>query len=99
MIIKEPQISKEDLDWLYYGDEYHQIIAKLTNEENEFKNEIYKSMSETSNTLIETLVIFIRNVYNDRYTRSYKRLFKNEINRLKILDQKYKLNEYYDIIM
>jgi hypothetical protein len=64
------------------------------------KNEIYESMHIFNRTIVEDLAIFIANIYNDRYTKEFLQSYtEGEIERLKILDQKYNLYEYYNNVM
>jgi hypothetical protein len=95
----EKIVSNEDLNWLYYGDETNQIISKLTNEENKLKNEIDSFVNLTDNTVTLALAVVVHNMYDKVNNKLFAKILKNDqIERLKILDKKYKLLEYYENI-
>jgi hypothetical protein len=94
---KLQQITEQELNWLYYGDEINQVIGKLTNEENKLKNMIGQIISMGKNTIIEALSICAHNVYEEGYNQLFIQLLESgQVERLKILDQKYNLQQYYN---
>jgi predicted RNA-binding protein with EMAP domain len=94
------EITEQELNWLYYGDEYHQIIGKLTNEENRLKSTMSEIMSIGNNTLIDALAICVKNIYDKKYNKLFTQLLEEgQAERLKLLDQKYNLCEYYNNVL
>jgi hypothetical protein len=94
-------ISKEDINWLLYGDESEQIIAKLINEENKFK-EYINLIGEAFNAenLIMALNI-IKTVYEDKheiYTMKFIQYTptKEQVERVCHLVNKYNISEFAD---
>jgi hypothetical protein len=93
--VNKLQISKEDLNWLYWGDEINQIIATLTNEENKFKifleNRTRVLVQEpTINNSLYNIISALK--FNKNFQNFY--LNKDQESRLYQLNEKYKFKSY-----
>jgi hypothetical protein len=97
------QISEKDLNWLFYDSEEEQIIAKLTNEENKFKNFILniKSLKQKTNEniIFTSIILELQKETSDIKYELLKNISDNQLERLYILDKKYELlyNHYYEL--
>jgi hypothetical protein len=89
---EEKVVSREDLNWLIWGDETDQIISKLLDEKSSL-NSIINSVLRTSPNLInDHLAIMVVNLESLITTNS---LTKEQSQRLLQLDKKYNLNYNY----
>jgi hypothetical protein len=91
----ENKISDEDLHWLYYGDENEEIISKLINEKNKFKDFI-QSLINKSNGLFESdlIVQFLRVIESDSSSKDPLLSFID----IKQLERLYELNTKYSLV-
>lgn len=84
------QISKEDLNWLYYGDLTNQILAKLENNISPFElfiNSMIK-YNESTYILLQGLLLHIK----EHKTIEFTDISDEQLKRL------YKLNKKYGMV-
>jgi hypothetical protein len=94
-------ISKEDLNWLYWGNETEQIVAKLTNQKDNFENFLERKIkmhNAVNNGYSLSINNFLYNIIdtlnarNDLYSNF--NLSKDQVSRLYKLNEKYKFKSY-----
>jgi hypothetical protein len=96
------EISKEDLHWLYYGDETEEIISKLLNEKNKFRDFIKSLLTTKTNKLSESdlIIQFLKIIESGSSNKDKLLLFidPEQLKRLCELNIKYKLVKPKEII-
>ena len=85
------QISKEDLNWLYYGDLTNQILAKLENNISPFEEFINHMLmfNDSIYMILQQVVFFIKQDISIEFTN----INDEQLKRLYELNKKYGMVE------
>jgi hypothetical protein len=95
------RLSDKDLHWLYWGSEEEEIISKLINEENKFKDFIsnlkFIKPDLKEKDIFINILLSLKDEKSDLRNTINATMTDDQLKRLHILDKKYGL--LYDLIM